>query len=224
MISLELVLAKSFSFPFARQRKGKEIRVKKAVLIMTKTGKRVLVFLAGFVVACVILVGIASSGFSSNMKVGQLYTGTTDEFEGLVNSGKGDSDPDVMGSKRLSQNITVTNENGTLALGGTVTKSQDPFYPGTYELNFSKKAILSSRALVEVKMNVKAGDKVYVLVGDKDTGYSEFTTVTAQEDNMVSFETNIIQDYTLSLTDVKGAQEAMACVLSSDDLDCNSDQ
>ena len=188
---------------------------------MIKTGKKILVFLAGFVIACAVLVGVASSGLSGNIRHGQLYTGTTDEFEGLVHSGEDVEDSAVKGSKRLSQNITVTNENGTLALGGTVTKSQDPFYPGTYELNFSKKAILSSRALVEVKMNVKAGDKVYVLVGDKDTGYSEFTTVTAQKDNVVSFETNIIQDYTLSLTDVKGAQEAMACVLSSEDLDCS---
>ena len=188
---------------------------------MTKTGKKVLVFLAGFVIACVVLVIATSSGLSTNIRHGELYTGTTDEFEGLVHSGEDASDADVMGSKRLSQNVTVVSENGTLALGGTVTKSQDPFYPGTYELNFSKKAILSSRAEVEVKMNVKAGDKVYVLVGDKDTGYSEFATVTAQEDNVVSFETNIIQDYTLSLTDVKGAQEAMACVLSSEDLDCS---
>ena len=31
-----------------------------------------------------------------------------------------------------------------------------------------------------------------------------------------TFDTNILQDYTLSTTDIMGAQEAMACVLSSE--------
>ena len=63
---------------------------------MTKTGKKVLVFLAGFVIACVVLVIATSSGLSTNIRHGELYTGTTDEFEGLVHSGEDTTDSDVM--------------------------------------------------------------------------------------------------------------------------------
>ena len=116
----------------------------------------------------------------------------------------------------ISLDVTVTNDDGTLSVGGTVTKNQDPFYPGTYIVSFSKNSILSSRAHVEVRMKVDKGDTVYVLVGDKEKGYNQFTTVTADRDNEISFDTNILQDYTLSTTDIMGAQEAMACVLSSE--------
>ena len=65
-------------------------------------------------------------------------------------------------------------------------------------------------------MDIKKGEEVYILIGDKDSGYTEYACVTAKEDNLVSFDTNILQDYTLSKTDIKSAQEAMADIFSSD--------
>ncbi len=183
---------------------------------MTTVRMKVLAFLTVFVTVCSIIAVAAFGGSGDINANGKLYIATTDEFDGLVHSGDDLAGADVMGQKRLSQNITVTNEDGTLSVGGTVTKNQDSFFPGTYIVKFSKNSILSSRASVEVRMKVNRGDTVYVLVGDKEKGYSQFTTVTAERDNVISFDTNILQDYTLSTTDIMGAQEAMACVLSSE--------
>ncbi len=183
---------------------------------MTTVRMKVLAFLTVFVTVCSIIAVAAFGGSGDINANGKLYIATTDEFDGLIRGGDDISGADVMGSKRLSQNITVTNDDGTLSVGGTVTKNQDSFYPGTYIVSFSKNSILSSRAHVEVRMKVAKGDTVYVLVGDKEKGYSEFTTVTAERDNENSFDTNLLQNYTLSTTDIMGAQEAMACVLSSE--------
>ena len=65
-------------------------------------------------------------------------------------------------------------------------------------------------------MDVKKGDEIYILIGDKESGYTEYACVTAKEDNLVSFSTNILQDYTLSKTDIKSAQEAMADIFAPD--------
>ena len=185
---------------------------------MTTIRMRILAFLTVFVTVCSVLAVAAFGGSGDIEGRGTLYIGSADDFDGFFSEGSDIPGSEVRGSRRLSQNITVSNEDGTLSVGGTVTKSQDPFYPGTYTLSFSNNAILSSRCVVEVKMQVEKGDKVYVLVGDKDRGYSEFATVTATENNMVSFATSILQDYTLSTTDIMGAQEAMACVLASESL------
>ena len=183
---------------------------------MTTVRMKILAFLTVFVTVCSVLAVAAFGGSGDINENGKLYIATTDEFDRLFRGEDDIRDGEVMGSKRLSQNITVTDDNGTLSVGGTVTKDQDPFYPGTYTVSFSKNSILSSRVKVEVGMKVNKGDTVYVLVGDKEKGYSEFATVVATQDNMVTFGTNILQDYTLSTTDIIGAQEAMACVLSSE--------
>ncbi|MBE5829131.1 MAG: hypothetical protein E7305_06675 [Butyrivibrio sp.] len=183
---------------------------------MTTVRMKVLAFLTVFVTVCSIIAVAAFGGSGDINANGKLYIATTDEFDGMIRGEEDIPGADVMGSKRLSQNVTVTNENGTLSVGGTVIKNQDPFYPGTYIVSFSNNSILSSRAVVEVRMKVAKGDTVYVLVGDKEKGYSEYTSVVADRDNAISFETNVLQDYTLSTTDIIGAQEAMACVLSSE--------
>jgi hypothetical protein len=111
---------------------------------------------------------------------------------------------------RLTQRVTIFDENGTLPISGTVTKSQDGFYPGTYELTFSKNVILNKTATIQVKMDVEAGQPVYILTGNKEKGYREVAVVVADEDKCVSFDTQLLQKYTLSTTDICGAQEAMA--------------
>ncbi|MBE5825730.1 MAG: hypothetical protein E7307_03745 [Butyrivibrio sp.] len=114
---------------------------------------------------------------------------------------------------RLSQQVTVTTKKGFMTVGGTVTKCDDEFYPGTYEVKFSKKSILASSARVSVKMDVEPGDTVYVLTGSKETGYRQYATVTAAGDGLVAFNTNVIRDYTISTTDIQGAQKAMETLL-----------
>ena len=111
---------------------------------------------------------------------------------------------------RLTQRVTIYDENGTLPISGTVTKSQDAFYPGTYELTFSKNAILSQNATVQVKMEVAEGQPVYILTGNKEKGYREVAVATADADKCVFFETQLLQNYTLSTTNICEAQEAMA--------------
>ena len=115
----------------------------------------------------------------------------------------------------MTQRVTIFSENGVLPISGTVTKTQDAYYPGTYELKFGNKAILTSDANVCVSLNVNKGDKVYILTGDRENGYVEYKTVEAQQDNMIAFDTSVIQDYTLSTTDIVSAQEAMAMLFDN---------
>lgn len=114
---------------------------------------------------------------------------------------------------RLTQRVTVVSGDSVLPISGTVAKAQDAFYPGTYEVKFSNKAILTDIASVRVSLHVKEGDQVYVLTGDRDKGYTEYAIVTAEADNVISFDTSVIQDYTISTTDIISAQEAMASLM-----------
>ena len=114
---------------------------------------------------------------------------------------------------RMTQRVTIISNEGVLPISGTVTKALDAFYPGTYEVKFSNKAILTGTASVRVSLNVKEGDSVYILTGDRENGYTEYDVVVAKADNVVSFDTNIIQDYTISTTDIISAQEAMASIM-----------
>ena len=114
---------------------------------------------------------------------------------------------------RLTQRVTVRDDNGVLPISGTVTKSQDAYYPGTYELKFSNRAILTAKASVQVTMDVNPGESVYILTGDKDHGYRQVDVVQATDNNYVVFDTSVIQDYTLSKTDIISAQAAVASVM-----------
>lgn len=122
-------------------------------------------------------------------------------------TGSSGEDEDLV---RLTQRVTVYDENGILPYSGTLTKIQDAFYPGTYKIKFSNNAILNSYATILVTMDVKPGDSVYVLTGNKDVGYKEYAEVTVAHAGSVEFETNILQNYTLSTTDISSAQAAMA--------------
>lgn len=113
---------------------------------------------------------------------------------------------------RMTQRVTVMDGNGVLPISGTVTKLQDAYYPGTYELKFSNRAILTTKANIYVKMDVEAGEQVYILTGDKDKGYKQVAVVNA-DPGCVTFETALIQDYTLSKTDIMSAQAAVASVM-----------
>ena len=113
---------------------------------------------------------------------------------------------------RMTQRVTVMDESGVLPISGTVTKSQDAYYPGTYELKFSNRAILTTKVNIYVKMDVEPGEQVYILTGDKDKGYKQVAVVSA-EPGCVTFETALIQDYTLSKTDIISAQAAVASVM-----------
>ena len=64
-------------------------------------------------------------------------------------------------------------------------------------------------------MDVDPGETVHVLTGNKNSGYREYTTVTAGENGMVVFDTKVLRDYTISTTDIQGAQKAMEMLLAS---------
>ena len=184
---------------------------------MKMARKLALVVLVTFLLGCAVLAGYAvytdrSSTASHN---GEAYNAVMETLLGLAGAEMQDGNGGVLAGRRLSQTLTVTTDSGAMVSGGTVTKIQDEFYPGSYKITFSKKTILTTKAVVEVQMDVKKGDDVYILIGDKDSGYTEYACVKAKEDNLVTFDTNILQDYTLSKTDIKSAQEAMADILST---------
>ncbi len=119
------------------------------------------------------------------------------------------------GSHRLTQRVTIESDNGILPISGTVSKDQNAYYPGTYEVKFSNKALLTSTATVHVNLNIDEGEQVYVLTGDRDSGYTQYTTVISDANGCISFNTAVIQDYTISTTDIMSAQAAMASVMTN---------
>jgi len=117
---------------------------------------------------------------------------------------------DMASGSRLTQRVTVKDEDEMLPYSGTIIKNQDALYPDTYEISFTNNELLPEQATVEVEMDVLKGDEVYVLTGDKELGYTEYAVVTVDEYNKVSFTTDTLQKYTLSTTNIPAAQEAMA--------------
>lgn len=186
---------------------------------MTKARKFGLIVLVMFLVGCIVFAwGVIFTGKALQIhrsSTESLQAGVSDTLIALLDATTDNDHAEVKGDRRLSQKLTVTTQEGTLPVGGTVTKAQDAFYPGTYEIKFSNNVILTSRAVIQVMMDVKRGEKVYVLIGDRDKGYTQFAAVVAQEDNKVSFATNILQNYTISTTDISGAQQAMADLFSA---------
>ena len=145
------------------------------------------------------------------------FLGMKDEgFAGKPSKSRPAKGEELIGAdgSRMTQRVTIVSDNGVLPISGTVTKAQDAYYPGTYELKFGNNAILSSKADILVSLNVKKGDMVYILTGDRENGYVEYMTVEATENNKICFDTNIIQNYTISTTDIISAQEAMASVMT----------
>ena len=125
---------------------------------------------------------------------------------------------DLTANSRFTQRVTVKDDNDEiLPYSGTITKDPESFYPGTYEISFNQNdslpTLLPSEATVEVEMDVLKGDEVYILTGDKDSGYTEFAVVTVDKYNTVRFSTGILQTYTLSTTSIAAAQEAMAGIV-----------
>ena len=143
------------------------------------------------------------------------FLGMEEEKPPLESSPEGmiAEDAGLEDNARMTQRVTIVSKAGVLPISGTVTKVQDAFYPGTYEVKFSNKAILNGSASVRVSLNVREGEQVYILTGSRETGYTEYAVVTAQTDNVVVFDTGIIQDYTISTTDIISAQEAMASIM-----------
>lgn len=185
---------------------------------MTEFTKKNVAFLAALLTICAIMACSAKSVqkfVTTDVVISQEAHSGVENGDASVLLGNGNDGPEVMGQKRLSQLVTVTTNDGTVPVSGRVVKSKDDFYPGTYELTFANNAILSSHATVEVRIDAAPGDVVHVLTGDKDSGYKEYTTVEVDKPGVVAFDTNILQSYTLSTTDIKGAQEAMADILSS---------
>ena len=119
---------------------------------------------------------------------------------------------DLSTNSRFTQRVTVKDDNDEmLPYSGTITKDPDSFYPGTYEISFND--LLPNKATVEVEMDVLKGDEVYILTGDKDSGYTEYAVVTVDKYNTVRFSTDMLQTYTLSTTNIAAAQEAMAGIV-----------
>ena len=185
---------------------------------MIKTRKFKIVILVAFLIGCLTTAGAYKyfAGTSRDDRSTESFQkGFSETLMALLNDTSESDSAEVKGVRRLSQKLTVTTKDGVVPVAGTVTKAQDAFYPGTYEIKFSENALLASNAVVQVAMNVKKGDKVYILTGDKDAGYTEYATVVATENNVIAFSTNILQDYTLSTTDIDSAQQAMADIFSS---------
>ncbi len=138
--------------------------------------------------------------------------------DGRIQARKGNSSEDTKCNlghmDRMTQRVTVTGEKGVLPIVGTVTKMKDVFYPGTYEVKFGNKAMLTDKATIQVKMDVSKGEQIYVLTGDKESGYKQYTIVVADLDNTVSFDTSVIQNYTISTTDIIKAQDAVNSMLT----------
>lgn len=120
---------------------------------------------------------------------------------------------DLTANSRFTQRVTVKDDNDEiLPYSGTITKNPESFYPGTYEISFNQE-ILPKEVTVEVEMDVLKGDEVYILTGDKDSGYTEYAVVTVDKYNTVRFSTETLQTYTLSTTNIAAAQEAMAGIV-----------
>lgn len=123
---------------------------------------------------------------------------------------------DLTANSRFTQRVTVKDDNDEiLPYSGTITKDPDSFYPGTYEISFNQNDLLPNMATVEVEMDVLKGDEVYILTGDKDSGYTEYAVVTVDKYNTVRFSTDMLQTYTLSTTNIAAAQEAMAGIVGN---------
>ena len=121
---------------------------------------------------------------------------------------------DLTANSRFTQRVTVKDDNDEiLPYSGTITKNPESFYPGTYEISFNQNDLLPNMATVEVEMDVLKGDEVYILTGDKDSGYTEYAVVTVDKYNTVRFSTDMLQTYTLSTTNIAAAQEAMAGIV-----------
>ncbi len=185
---------------------------------MTLTGKRRTVVLVAFLVAV--------SAFFGTFKYG-IYarTGKTDFYRTAAYSSAESTLADIVAENstvnklpggvvlengRLSQRVTVSTKDGTLPFGGTVTKIRDGFYPGTYEISFYEDTVFDDTVTIDVNINVQPDELVYVLTGDKESGYEQVDVVRASESGKVSFEAGRLCDYTISTTDISGAQRAMA--------------
>lgn len=186
---------------------------------MTKARKFRITILVAFLAGCLTTAG-AYRYFGDTSRVDDSTKEVRESFSNalmaFLDTTSGSDNAEVKGKKRLSQKLTVTTKDGILPVAGTVTKSQNAFYPGTYEIKFSDNALLTSEAVIQVAMDVKKGDYVYILTGDRDAGYTEYDAVVATQDNMIAFSTSVLQDYTLSTTDIDSAQQAMADIFSSD--------
>ena len=185
---------------------------------MLDNGKR---FIITFTVAILLIVVSALGAIHHSSDIielsDELYNRSEDVLAGYIRDGGIGTDKEfsVLHDERLSQQVTVTTAQGLMTIGGTVTRCEDDFYPGTYEVKFSRNAIMSFSAKVYVRMDVEPGDTVHVLTGNKESGYREYATVEAAEKGLVVFDTNVIRDYTISTTDIKGAQEAMETLFAS---------
>ncbi len=153
----------------------------------------------------------ASTAIDNAAEISEGTRGFIKSVRGLELGGVAD-ETGTTGSRRLSQKLTVTDVNGLVPVSGTVKKVRDDFYPGTYEIRFSRNTVLGYAAEVEACIDVKKGNKVYILTGNKESGYREYAEAVASEDGVVTFETGILQDYTVSTTDIKSAQIVLAAL------------
>ncbi len=172
-------------------------------------------FLIAFFMGCIMFLVclILTDSVNKNMTIQMNdYGSVSDSFIDLLGDSMGEEKP--KNENRLSQQVAVVSGEDAFRESGTITKVRDPYYPGTYRINFSERTILTNRAKVVVTMDVKAGEKVHVLLGDKEKGYTEYLTVMATEDGKAAFYTNILQDYTLSTTDICAAQKSVESMLS----------
>ncbi len=185
---------------------------------MTKAKILCCFFIISFLTGCAIFVTCLMLTNTVDHRIGfsgRLYSRAENTLISVMEDSAGNGfSGEIDGKDRLSQQVAVEIGDREFPVSGTLTKVRDAFYPGTYEISFSKDMVLTTSAQVKVSMDVKAGDKVYVLIGDKESGYTEYTTVECTEDRKVSFYTNILQDYTISTTDICAAQKTVADLLS----------
>ena len=181
---------------------------------MSNTGVRRLLILVAFITAISTIVG--AYYYANCLHLGdapansELYSNAESTIVGMMQ--EQDKRVSATGEKakeRLSQRVTVCGKEGILPISGTVTKSVDEYYPGTYEIEFSDMATIDGGATVQLDVDLPVGEPVYILTGDKNSGYDEVDVVTVDNKGRVSFETDEIKSFVISTTDIARAQTAV---------------
>ena len=175
-----------------------------------------LIAIGSFIGSLVYAVNVEDRGSYGQKEIYRSAEEALLSFMGDDNSsfkGKKGTNADGTANSRLTQRVTVSSEEGVLPYSGTVTKLQDTFYPGTYEIEFSQPMILTGMASIEVQMDVNEGGEVYVFTGNKNSGYKEYAVVKVDTGNVVRFTTDKLQKYTISTTDITAAQKAMSDII-----------
>ena len=91
------------------------------------------------------------------------YMGVDEEKKDTSNENDDEKIADLASGSRLTQRVTVRDEDEILPYSGTVTKDQDAFYPGTYEITFTTDELLPKAAVKVSESGISNPDTVKAL-------------------------------------------------------------